>query len=90
MDSDPILLTRRDPALNMARFYRLELTGDLFGGVQLVRSWGRIGTTGRSGREWHAGPDAAEASRAIWLRRKHARGYREGQGLPLSRDPVRD
>lgn len=78
MDSDPILLTRRDPERNMARFYRLDLTGDLFGGVQLVRNWGRIGTTGQSGRAWYADRDAAEADRDTWLRRKRARGYREG------------
>lgn len=80
MDSTPILLTRRDPALNMARFYRLELAGDLFGGVQLLRCWGRIGTRGRVGREWFNTPEEAQASRAAWLNRGRSRGYREGEG----------
>ncbi|MFV0300519.1 MAG: WGR domain-containing protein [Paracoccus sp. (in: a-proteobacteria)] len=80
MDSspNPIHLTRRDPARNMARFYRIELTGDLFGGVRLVRAWGRLGTGGRQASEWFPGPDEAQASRALWLRRKLGRGYREG------------
>lgn len=29
---------------NMYRFYRLRLIPDLFGGVSLLREWGRIGT----------------------------------------------
>jgi predicted DNA-binding WGR domain protein len=81
MDSDPIHLTRCDPAQNMARFYRLELAGDLFGGVQLLRQWGRLGSAGRIGRQWYASVEAAQASRDDWLRRKRARGYLEGQKI---------
>ena len=40
-------LRRIDDARNMRRFYRLDLQPDLFGGVLLVKQWGRIGTCGR-------------------------------------------
>jgi predicted DNA-binding WGR domain protein len=36
-------LGRVDPARNMRRFYRLDMQPDLFGGVLLVKEWGRIG-----------------------------------------------
>lgn len=77
-DREPILLTRHDHARNMARFYRIALAEDLFGGVQLVRNWGRIGTGGRVAREWFARREEAETSRLDWLRRKRRKGYREG------------
>lgn len=76
--SDPIHMTRHDPARNMARFYRIELAPDLFGGVQLVRHWGRVGTDGRSLRHWLATPDQAAAECRDWTRRKQRRGYRPG------------
>jgi predicted DNA-binding WGR domain protein len=31
----------------MCRFYRLDVQPDLFGGVLLVKEWGRIGARGR-------------------------------------------
>jgi predicted DNA-binding WGR domain protein len=34
-------LRRIDPARNMRRFYRLDMQPDLFGGVLLLRQWGR-------------------------------------------------
>jgi predicted DNA-binding WGR domain protein len=40
-------LRRVDPARNMSRFYRLDVQPDLFGGVLLVKEWGRIGAQGR-------------------------------------------
>jgi predicted DNA-binding WGR domain protein len=40
-------LRRIDPARNMRRFYRLDMQPDLFGGVLLVKEWGRIGVRGR-------------------------------------------
>jgi predicted DNA-binding WGR domain protein len=39
-------LVRRDPAQRMARFYTLHLAPTLFGGWDLVREWGRIGSPG--------------------------------------------
>jgi len=43
-----IELRRIDASQNMRRFYRLDVQPDLFGGVLLVRQWGRIGTHGRT------------------------------------------
>jgi predicted DNA-binding WGR domain protein len=40
-------IRRVDPARNMRRFYRLDMQPDLFGGVLLVKEWGRIGLRGR-------------------------------------------
>ncbi|SMD00147.1 WGR domain-containing protein [Rhizobium sp. RU36D] len=40
-------LHRCDLARNMARFYRLSIERDLFGGVIVLREWGRIGTRGQ-------------------------------------------
>lgn len=44
---DDIRIERADHDANMYRFYRLRLLPDLFGGVSLIREWGRIGTKGR-------------------------------------------
>lgn len=77
MCTDPadLLLDRRDPGRNMARFYRLDIAPDLFGGAVLVRSWGRIGSRGQERRHWFA--TVAEAARAqdLWAGRKLRRGY---------------
>jgi predicted DNA-binding WGR domain protein len=35
-------LRRVDPTRNMRRFYRLDVQPDLFGGVLLVKEWGRM------------------------------------------------
>jgi predicted DNA-binding WGR domain protein len=40
-------LRRVDAARNMRRFYQLDIEPDLFGGVLLLKSWGRIGARGR-------------------------------------------
>lgn len=41
------LLHRIDPKLNMARFYRVEVSLDLFGQVIVERRWGPIGGRGQ-------------------------------------------
>jgi len=43
----PVYLTRIQSELNEWRFYRLDIWPDLFGGVSLVREWGRIGQDGQ-------------------------------------------
>ena len=48
-----IQLHRIDPAKNMARFYMLDVQPDLFGGILLVKAWGRIGGRGRITHELH-------------------------------------
>lgn len=72
---DSLCLTCRDPARNRARFYRLEIAPDLFGGVVLVRNWGRIGTRGQTRQHWFADPAEARQQRRRWLRAKLRRGY---------------
>ncbi|WP_322864771.1 WGR domain-containing protein (plasmid) [Aquicoccus sp. G2-2] len=47
MFPEDIRIERVDHDTNMFRFYRLRLMPDLFGGVSLLREWGRIGTQGR-------------------------------------------
>ena len=66
-------LRRIDATCNMRRFYRLGIAPDLFGGVRLVKAWGRIGTQGRSIAEFHN--DEAVAADAM---QKHAERKRRG------------
>ena len=70
-----LVLERREPAANMARFYVLSLEETLFGATALVREWGRLGTTGR--RRLDLFEARAQASEALesWLGRKLRRGY---------------
>ena len=56
-------LRRIDPAHNMKRFYLMQVQPDLFGGVSLIREWGRIGSRGRVLVEHHA--DEGEAVTAL-------------------------
>lgn len=75
MRAAPITLRRVDPARNMQRFYTLSTQPTLFGGVSLMRNWGRIGTSGRSMMEtFDAGEEADRALIRI-ERRKRTRGY---------------
>ncbi|WP_299913231.1 WGR domain-containing protein [uncultured Paracoccus sp.] len=76
--NEPVHLTRCDPLCNMARFYRLEIAPDLFGGAVLLRQWGRIGTEGQGRRDWYSEAGAARAACDGWIRRKCARGYQTG------------
>jgi predicted DNA-binding WGR domain protein len=69
-------LCRVDLARNMRRFYRLDLQPDLFGGVLLVKEWGRIGTQGRTVAERYDD----EAIAAAALRRQADRKRRGGYG----------
>jgi predicted DNA-binding WGR domain protein len=39
-------LRRIDVARNIQRFYLFDVQPDVFGGVLLVKQWGRIGTKG--------------------------------------------
>ncbi len=43
----PVHLHRIDPERNMHRFYLLTVQPTLFGGVSVIRNWGRIGSSGR-------------------------------------------
>lgn len=70
-----LVLERREPSANMARFYVLSLEETLFGDTALVREWGRLGLTGR--RRLDLFEASAQASEALetWLSRKQRRGY---------------
>ncbi|MES0884559.1 WGR domain-containing protein [Roseibium sp. SCP14] len=49
MTNEPIHLSlyRIDPSRNMQRFYEMTLQPNLFGGISLMRNWGRIGRSGQ-------------------------------------------
>lgn len=75
MDSATTYLTRVDAGANMRRFYRIEITADLFGGRLLVREWGRIGARGQRLCEWFADDAQAQARMARIAGQKQRRGY---------------
>lgn len=59
----------------MARFYTLSIQPTLFGETAVVRSWGRIGTSGRQKTEAFS-DELVAVSRFLELaRRKRAKGY---------------
>jgi predicted DNA-binding WGR domain protein len=72
---NPVHLTRIDPARNMRRFYRLDVQPDLFGGVSLVREWGRIGRAGRLRLDPYPTSSDAQAALDHHRRAKERRGY---------------
>ena len=72
-----LILHRRDPTVNMARFYALSLERSLFGDTVLVRRWGRIGTHGRVKSDWFDAPGSAEQALDLIARAKTKRGYRQ-------------
>lgn len=70
-----LVLERRDPARNMARYYVLTIEPTLFGDTALVREWGRLGQRGRRRLDLFAGPVQAVEALESWLARKARRGY---------------
>lgn len=70
-----IVLHRIDPTRNMARFYRLDIQPDLFGGVSVVKEWGRIGRGGQIRRTLYANSDEARAAVEHHKQVKERRGY---------------
>ena len=68
-------LLRRDPERSMARFYQVDVAPTLFGEVSVMRSWGRIGTRGRTVLETWATGDEADAAKSKTIRAKLKRGY---------------
>ncbi|MBO9403403.1 WGR domain-containing protein [Shimia sp. R9_3] len=75
MFPEDIRIERVAPEANMYRFYRLRLMPDLFGGVSLLREWGRIGTQGRHRIELFADAGQAANAMAELFRAKQKRGY---------------
>ena len=72
-----LVLHRVDAARNMARFYAMSIEPTLFGGLSLVRNWGRMGTRGRYKIELFEDEAAAESAMARLAGIKSARGYFE-------------
>jgi predicted DNA-binding WGR domain protein len=70
-----VTLTRIDPARNMARFYRLDVQPDLFGGWSLWREWGRLGSSGQVRHAPYPTAEAAEVARRSVENAKRKRGY---------------
>ena len=70
-----LVLERRDPARNMARFYVLTIEPTFFGDTALVREWGRLGQRGRRRLDLFAGRVEAVEALKPWLVRKARRGY---------------
>jgi predicted DNA-binding WGR domain protein len=68
-------LRRIDAARNMRRFYRLDMQPDLFGGVLLVRQWGRIGARGRIVAERFESMTLAADALEKHAQQKTLRGY---------------
>lgn len=71
----PLHLRRIDAARNMRRFYMLSLQPTLFGGVALIRNWGRIGTNGQAMVETFDADEQARTALGRVERSKRRRGY---------------
>lgn len=70
-----IQLKRIDPERNMRRFYRMTIQPDLFGGVSVVREWGRIGARGQVKVERHDDEGRAVSALMEHAAAKKRRGY---------------
>jgi len=68
-------LVKLSPAKRQARFYRLEIWPDLFGGFSLAREYGRIGQPGRLQLDPFSELDPACQAFTRIIRRKQRRGY---------------
>ncbi|SJM30339.1 WGR domain-containing protein [Mesorhizobium delmotii] len=72
-------LRRVDPTQNMRRFYVLAIQPTLFGGVSVIRSWGRIGTNGQSMVQTFDQSEEADSALVRLELSKRRRGYRDAQ-----------
>ena len=76
-----IYLSRREPALNVNRFYALHLQLDLFGPVSVVKEWGRIGSPGTVRHELHDSEPSARVALQARVAAKAKRGYGPGDDV---------
>jgi predicted DNA-binding WGR domain protein len=72
-----IFLRRIEAPRNMHRFYSLYLQPDLFGGITIVKEWGRIGQPGTVRQEVYGDEAAAGAVLTARIAKKIKRGYRQ-------------
>ncbi|WP_312224100.1 WGR domain-containing protein [Rhizobium rhizoryzae] len=73
----PVHLHRIDAERNMHRFYLLTVQPTLFGGVSVIRNWGRIGSSGQTMVQTFEAEDDAAAALLRVEREKRRKGYRE-------------
>lgn len=73
--SPSLLLKRIEPTRNMARFYLLSVEPSLLAGSVLIRSWGRIGTKGRTRIMLFEDRDGARCALDRLAAAKLRRGY---------------
>jgi predicted DNA-binding WGR domain protein len=72
---DAVTLRHIDPAQNKARYYRMDVQPDLFGGWSFIREWGRIGRPGQVLLTPYPSPAEALAALERQRRTKERRGY---------------
>ena len=71
-----ISLERIDPDNHMARYYRMTILPDLFGGFLLIREWGRIDAKGgQEMREFFEDEGQAIDRCRVLAEAKRKRGY---------------
>ncbi len=70
-----LVLRKRIPERNMARFYCLSLEASLFGDTLLIARWGRIGTYGRRRAIIFGDLSSAREALEVQARSKVRRGY---------------
>lgn len=75
-EPDSADLIRVGFARRQDRFYRTVVWADLFGGVSLVREFGKMGRPGQMRLDAHGDPDSARKRMARLIREKERRGYR--------------
>lgn len=68
-------LRKIDQSRNMARFYHVDIVPNLFGEISVMRSWGRIGTYGRTMVHTCLSPDQAMEAAKQLVTAKLRRGY---------------
>lgn len=68
-------LEKRQPANNVARFYRMSVMPNLFGEWTLLREWGRIGQGGQVRMDWFSDEGQAVAALITLEAAKRQRGY---------------
>jgi predicted DNA-binding WGR domain protein len=73
-------LVKRNSADNQARFYRLAIWPDLFGGYSLAREYGRIGQSGKLRLDPHTEESQAVGALHKLMRRKTRQGYQHLTG----------
>jgi len=74
--TDDIHLRRIDPAINMHRFYGLTIQPTLFGGVSVMRIWGRIGCQGQAMIQTYETLEDAREELSRIRKAKLRKGYR--------------